>query len=234
MKTIRKLKVVSDRKIRANRENAKKSTGPVTFEGKQKVSGNAITHALTAERLVIIGENLEEFNAFKESMLKIYEPVGAYEEEIFIKIVEIKWKLRRVTSIETGIFGNEILEFDADSSKPKFSDKILGNTFTKNHQNSVNKNQSLIGVAFTKDSNAGSALLKLNTIEGRLISRSQMYEDLLFRTQKKRRKGGKKMKKIHPSKISYYARNKRLFLSNPRYKSILPCQNKANFYKCIF
>ena len=187
-----KLKIVSDRKIRANRENAKKSTGPVTFEGKQKVAGNAITHALTAERLVIIGENLEEFNTFKESMLKIYEPVGAYEEEIFIKIVEIKWKLRRVTSIETGIFGNEILEFDADSSKPKFSDKILGGTFTKDHQNSVNKNQSLIGVAFTKDSNAGSALLKLNTIEGRLISRSQMYEDLLFRTQKKRKKGGRK------------------------------------------
>jgi hypothetical protein len=192
MKTIRKLKVVSDRKIRANRENAKKSTGPVTFEGKQKVSGNAITHALTAERLVIIGENLEEFNTFKESMLKIYEPVGAYEEEIFIKIVEIKWKLRRVTSIETGIFCNEILEFDADSNKPKFSDKILGQSFTHQHQKSVNKNQSLIGVAFTRDSNAGSALLKLNTIEGRLISRSQMYEDLLFRAQKRRKKGGRK------------------------------------------
>ena len=192
MKTISKLKVVSDRKIRANRENAKKSTGPVTFEGKQKVSGNAITHALTAERLVIIGENLEEFNTFKESMLKIYEPVGAYEEEIFIKIVEIKWKLRRVTSIETGIFCNEILEFDADSNKPKFSDKILGQSFTHQHQKSVNKNQSLIGVAFTRDSNAGSALLKLNTIEGRLISRSQMYEDLLFRAQKRRKKGGRK------------------------------------------
>ena len=192
MRNIRKLKVVSDRKIRANRENAKKSTGPVTFEGKQKVSGNAITHALTAERLVIIGENLEEFHAFKESMLKIYEPVGAYEEEIFIKIVEIKWKLRRVTSIETGIFCNEILEFDADSNKPKFSDKILGQSFTHQHQKSVNKNQSLIGVAFTRDSNAGSALLKLNTIEGRLISRSQMYEDLLFRAQKRRKKGGRK------------------------------------------
>ena len=105
-------KVISLKKVLANRANAKLSTGPITFEGKQKVSGNAITHALTAERLVIIGENLEEFNTFKESMLKIYEPVGAYEEEIFIKIVEIKWKLRRVTSIETGIFGNEILEFD--------------------------------------------------------------------------------------------------------------------------
>ena len=65
MKTIRKLKVVSDRKIRANRENATKSTGPITFEGKQKVSGNAITHALTAERLVIIGEILKSLILLK-------------------------------------------------------------------------------------------------------------------------------------------------------------------------
>jgi len=55
-------KVISLKKVLANRANAKKSTGPVTFEGKQKVSGNAITHALTAERLVIIGENLGDFH----------------------------------------------------------------------------------------------------------------------------------------------------------------------------
>ena len=41
-------KVISLKKVLANRANAKKSTGPITFEGKQKVSGNAITHALTA------------------------------------------------------------------------------------------------------------------------------------------------------------------------------------------
>ena len=124
-------KVISLKKVLANRANAKKSTGPITFEGKQKVSGNAITHALTAERLVIIGENLEEFNSFKESMLKIYEPVGAYEEEIFIKIVEIKWKLRRVTSIETGIFGNEILEFDSIILMSKFYPWIIRYTIKK-------------------------------------------------------------------------------------------------------
>jgi hypothetical protein len=39
---------------------------------------------------------------------------------------------------------------------------------------------------------AGSSLLKLNTIEGRLISRVQLYEDLLLKAQKKRRKGEKK------------------------------------------
>ncbi len=59
MKTIRKFKIVSNNKIRANRRNAKKSTGPRTFLGKEKVSGNALTHGLTAEKHVIIGESIE-------------------------------------------------------------------------------------------------------------------------------------------------------------------------------
>jgi hypothetical protein len=191
MKNIRKLKIVSDNKVRANRRNAKKSTGPRTFLGKEKVSGNALTHGLTAEKHVIIGESINEFNTFKDSMLKVYSPLGAYEEEIFIKLVELLWRLRRVGVVETGIFGNEILEFDADSYKPKASDKIMHADFKEGYQNKVLKNQSLIGVAFTRDSNAGSSLLKLNTIEGRLIGRVQLFEDLLLKAQKKRRKGGK-------------------------------------------
>ena len=167
MRATRKLKIVSDNKVRANRENAKKSTGPRTVSGKEKVSGNALTHGLTAEKHVIIGESIEEFNTFKDSMFKVYEPFGAYEEEIFIKLVELLWRLRRVGVIETGIYGNEILEFDADSYKPKASDKIT-------------------------HSDAGSSLLKLNTIEGRLIGRIQLFEDLLLKAQKRRRKGGKK------------------------------------------
>jgi hypothetical protein len=188
MRTTRKLKIVSDNKVRANRSNAKKSTGPKTLSGKEKVSGNALTHGLTAEKHVIIGESIEEFNTFKDSMFKTYEPLGAYEEEIFIKLVELLWRLRRVGLIETGIYGNEILEFDADSYKPKASDKITHSDFKEGDQNKVLKNQSLIGVAFTRDSTAGSSLLKLNTIEGRLISRVQLFEDLLLKAKKKRGK----------------------------------------------
>jgi len=47
------------KKVLANRANAKKSTGPVTFKGKAKVAGNAITHGLSAEKHVIVGESLE-------------------------------------------------------------------------------------------------------------------------------------------------------------------------------
>jgi hypothetical protein len=192
MKTVRKLKVVSSNKVRANRDNAKRSTGPKTLSGKEKVSGNALTHGLTAEKHVIIGESIEEFNTFKDSMFKVYEPLGAHEEEIFIKLVELLWRLRRVGVIETGIYGNEILEFDAESYKPKASNKITHSDFKKDDQNKVLKNQSLIGVGFTRDSNAGSSLLKLNTIEGRLIGRVQLFEDLLLKAQNRRRKGGRK------------------------------------------
>jgi hypothetical protein len=188
MRTIRKLKIVSDNKVRANRANAKLSTGPKTLSGKEKISGNALTHGLTAEKHVIIGESIEEFNTFKDSMLRVYGPVGAYEEEIFIKLVELLWRLRRVGVIETGIYGNEILEYDADSCKPQVSEKIMHSDFKEGDQRKVLKNQSLIGIAFTRDSTAGSSLLKLNTIEGRLIGRVQMYEDLLSKAKKKRTK----------------------------------------------
>ena len=192
MRVTRKLKIVSNNKVRANRENAKKSTGPRTVSGKDKVSGNALTHGLTAEKHVIIGESIDEFNTFKESMFQVYKPKGVCEEEIFIKLIELLWRLRRVGLIETGIYGNEILEYDADTYKPKASDKITHVDFKQGDQKKVLKNQSLIGVAFTRDSMAGSSLLKLNTIEGRLISRVQLYEDLLLKAQKKRRKGEKK------------------------------------------
>jgi DNA repair exonuclease SbcCD nuclease subunit len=42
------------------------------------------------------------------------------------------------------------------------------------------------------------------------------------------------MKKIHPSKIGYYARNKRVFLSNPRYKSMCRVKTKPTFTNAYF
>ena len=42
------------------------------------------------------------------------------------------------------------------------------------------------------------------------------------------------MKKIHTSKISYYARNKRIFLSNPRYKSMYRVKTKPTFTNAFF
>ena len=45
------------KRTEANRMNAKKSTGPRTKEGKVKVNMNAIKHGMTAQTLVLPGED---------------------------------------------------------------------------------------------------------------------------------------------------------------------------------
>ena len=49
--------MASEKQIKANQENSKLSTGPVTEAGKNKVSSNAVKHALEARKHIIIGED---------------------------------------------------------------------------------------------------------------------------------------------------------------------------------
>ena len=47
--------MTSDRKAEANRQNALKSTGPKTLEGKTAVRLNAVKHGLLAEEILLPG-----------------------------------------------------------------------------------------------------------------------------------------------------------------------------------
>ena len=53
--------MTSIKKILANQNNAKKSTGPKSVAGKIRSSLNSIKHSLTSEKYVAIGENKKEF-----------------------------------------------------------------------------------------------------------------------------------------------------------------------------
>lgn len=90
----------------ANRENAQKSTGPVTPEGKARVAMNGITHGLTAERAVVKGENVEEFNALKEQYLADLNPLNGEQMELAHRIVVLVWKRRRADRVETGLWNS--------------------------------------------------------------------------------------------------------------------------------
>ncbi len=99
-------KKTSSRKINANRQNAFRSTGPRTAQGKKKVRLNALKHGFfSKEAFIKKGDGREskaEYNRLRESVVTDLQPEGALEEMIVDLIISHFWRLRRVFRYETG------------------------------------------------------------------------------------------------------------------------------------
>lgn len=96
--------------INANRQNAQKSTGPRTAEGKAAVSQNAVKHGLFAVQDVLTVENQAEFDQLREEMLAELSPVGSVESLLAQRAVSLAWRLRRAEVMQ-----NQVIEYMIDS-----------------------------------------------------------------------------------------------------------------------
>jgi hypothetical protein len=92
------------RQIEANRRNARNSTGPVTEEGKQNSRRNAVRHGLTAETVIGALEDAEDYQAFEAAIVADYDAQSAVERELVLRLASLLWRLRRATTMETGLF----------------------------------------------------------------------------------------------------------------------------------
>ena len=86
--------------IKANRQNAQKSTGPRSAEGKAKVAKNAVKHGVFASQTLIKGENREDFELLREQLLGELAPAGAVENMLAERIVSLSWRLKRIERIQ--------------------------------------------------------------------------------------------------------------------------------------
>jgi len=93
--------------INANRQNAQKSTGPKTDEGKAAVSQNAVKHGLFAES-VIEGENEADYEAFHDEMLAELAPVGSVESMLAERVISLWWRLRRAERMQNQVIDDMI------------------------------------------------------------------------------------------------------------------------------
>ena len=57
--------MTSFRQVEANRRNALRSTGPTTEDGKRRSRQNAVRHALSAETVVEIVEDIDDYRGFE-------------------------------------------------------------------------------------------------------------------------------------------------------------------------
>ena len=94
----------SQKQIAANRQNARKSTGPRTRQGKLRTRRNAIRHGLCAETVLDIFENVEDYRTFERRIVREYRPKTTVQRELVFRLVSLLWRLRRATLIETGLF----------------------------------------------------------------------------------------------------------------------------------
>lgn len=104
------------KQIRANRRNARKSTGPKSEAGKAASSANALSHGLTAARTVVLPEEEpEDFERLRQGVVADLAPAGALQEALAQRIAALLWRLDRVARLEAELFAHGHLAKQRDS-----------------------------------------------------------------------------------------------------------------------
>jgi hypothetical protein len=99
----------SDKQNEASKNNGKKSKGPVTPEGKEKSSRNAVFHNLTSGRLALLpNEDPREFREFHDHYVHRFQPVDNVELDLTEKMIAASWRERRILAMESALFEIEM------------------------------------------------------------------------------------------------------------------------------
>ncbi len=94
----------SAKQFAANRRNGERGTGPRTNPGKARSSRNALKHGLSAEQVVMLGEDPAAFEALRDDLYAHYQPADPVAINLVEQVAACLWRLRRVPEIEAGIF----------------------------------------------------------------------------------------------------------------------------------
>ena len=91
---------MSTAQILANRQNAERSHGPVTAEGKARVSQNATKFGLFSVANFVRPEEQDIFNKFETGYLAELAPDSSLEETLAREIIHAARRLRRCADLE--------------------------------------------------------------------------------------------------------------------------------------
>jgi hypothetical protein len=94
----------SDARLRANRANAKKSTGPKTAEGKTRSALNATRHGILSQVIHLPEEEMAAYDEFTECYVASVQPVGAVETELANACADLQFRLHRLAAAEHNLF----------------------------------------------------------------------------------------------------------------------------------
>ena len=147
---------------KANRQNAKKSTGPRTPEGKARSSQNALKHGLLARDAVMADEDPAEYDRQLQILEENLFPKNAIEFELVLQIADSRWRLRRITRIEAGLTTYQYHGTDR-STRERYPDTVVPG---RNGEN------QLLGKSMQDHTQALHNLARYRTMTSRDITRA--------------------------------------------------------------
>jgi hypothetical protein len=181
--------MTSFRQIDANRRNARKSTGPTTEEGKQQSRCNAVRHGLTAETVISALDDAEDYKAFEAAIIADYDAQSAVERELVLRLASLLWRLRRATTIETGLFeiqANHLRQFRAARRVAPTSRGLMSAMFGQDDLVNLSEfvSSSLTGSierAVDPGTELARCFLRLANLPNYALDRLSRYEATLWR-----------------------------------------------------
>jgi hypothetical protein len=176
----------SARKAAANRQNALKSTGPKTPDGKAAIRLNALRHGLLSEEILLPGEDEEALRELAQGLRAELQPVGELEGLLVDRITSLLWRLRRLGRVEAGIFAHEFFAELANRAEREaraqestlsdlmaFADTTIGDE--GKHREAQQRAQEMrvkqdaentaLGRTFARDDDSANAFSKLSRYE---------------------------------------------------------------------
>jgi hypothetical protein len=166
--------MTSLRQIESNRRNAQRSTGPTTQSGKARSSQNAVRHGLTAETVIGPLEDPADYRAFEQAVTAAYDAETAVERELVLRLASLLWRLRRATSVETGLLqiqceASTAPDRDPEPALPKLAGEMCD--VIEIFQSGRDSNKSELAHCF----------LRLADLDNRIFERLGRYEAALWR-----------------------------------------------------
>jgi len=167
--------MVSQAKIRANRQNAQKSTGPRTTHGKALASKNSLKHGLSANRNVIAPESQADYELYRDQILRELNPLTPIESMLADRVICLSWRLKRAVRIQNQAI-DALLQRSTSNPLAKLAQSLQLKLphRSKNAQTPAEDNLALGRASITDLSNA-------RVIE-RLLMYERRIEHSLFRT----------------------------------------------------
>ena len=194
--------MASIKQIEANRSNALNGAGPRTAEGKARSSRNALTHGLTAQEILIPGEDVAAYRSFEQQLIDDLQPNGSCEVELIERLAATNWHLRRIPRFEAALMAwQEHNDFHWDTNRrpgltphklplpgeeaapeEEFLDQHTALRWSGRDPYQLKALGRLLEHALA----GNGVLLKLNTYEARLLRQSQQLLGQFFALRKAR------------------------------------------------